>query len=84
MPPRNHNSRLIAIRPVAFWTGLVVLALLFAAGAVLTWRKWPDLIVDFGQQLYIPWRISAGAVLYRDLFYMAGGPLSQYYHALLF
>ncbi len=50
----------------------------------MTWRKWPDLIVDFGQQLYIPWRLSAGDVLYRDLFYMAGGPLSQYYHALLF
>jgi hypothetical protein len=28
--------------------------------------------------------LSQGAVLYRDIFYMAGGPLSQYWHALLF
>jgi 4-amino-4-deoxy-L-arabinose transferase-like glycosyltransferase len=61
-----------------------LVGLVFAAGAVVTWRKWPDLIVDFGQQLYIPWQLSRGAVLYRDIFYMAGGPLSQYWHALLF
>ena len=67
-----------------FWMGLAVLALAFALGALLTWRKWPDLIVDFGLQLYLPWRLSDGAVLYRDLYYMAGGPLSQYWHAGLF
>lgn len=67
-----------------FWTGFALIALAFAVGAALTWRKWPDLIVDFGIQLYIPWQLSQGAVLYRDLFYMAGGPLSQYWHALLF
>jgi hypothetical protein len=50
----------------------------------LTWRKWPDLLVDFGEQLYLPWRISTGSVLYRDVMYLTGGPLSQYYHALLF
>src|SRR5580658_7040904 len=59
-------------------------------GAVLvtltikTWRKWPDLVVDFGAQLYMPWQISTGAVLYRDVHYLAGGPLSQYWHGLLF
>lgn len=56
----------------------------FIAGAVLSWRRWPDLVGDFGMQLYIPWRLSEGAVLYRDTFYIAGGPLSQYYHAALF
>ena len=50
----------------------------------MTWRKWPDLLVDFGEQLYLPWRISVGSVLYRDVMYLTGGPLSQYYHALLF
>ena len=69
---------------LGFWAGFAIIALVFAAGAALTWRKWPDLIVDFGLQLYIPWQLSGGAVLYRDLFYMAGGPLSQYWHALLF
>jgi hypothetical protein len=68
----------------SFWLGLAVVALALLTGAALSWRRWPDLIVDFGIQLYIPWRLSQGAVLYRDLYYFAGGPLSQYYHALLF
>jgi 4-amino-4-deoxy-L-arabinose transferase-like glycosyltransferase len=50
----------------------------------MTWRKWPDMMLDFGLQLYIPWRISAGAVLYRDLAYMTGGPFSQCLDAILF
>jgi len=66
------------------WVGLAVIAVVFAFAAAKTWRKWPDLIGDFGLQLYIPWRLSEGAVLYRDIFYFTGGPLSQYYHALLF
>lgn len=64
--------------------GLEVVALLFIVAAALTWRKWPDILVDFGAQLDIPWRILQGAVLYRDLFYLAGGPFSQYFNALLF
>ena len=67
-----------------YWVGLAVVAVVFAAQAALTWRKWPDVLVDFGTQLYIPWRILNGAVLYRDLFYFAGGPFSQYFNALLF
>ncbi|MGP8238809.1 MAG: glycosyltransferase family 39 protein [Limisphaerales bacterium] len=57
-----------------------VLAILLA----LTWRKWPDMLVDFGLQLYIPWRLSMGAVLYRDVAYMTGGPFSQYFDAFMF
>ena len=64
--------------------GLGVVAVAFVLAAALSWRKWPDVLVDFGTQLYIPWRISSGAVLYRDLFYFAGGPFSQYFNALLF
>jgi hypothetical protein len=67
-----------------FWAGLAVVALAFVFAAAISWRRWPDLIVDFGGQLYIPWRLAHGAVLYRDLFYFAGGPLSQYFNALLF
>lgn len=68
----------------AAWAGAALIGLLFVAGAAVTWRKWPDFFVDFGVQLYIPWRIDEGQVLYRDLFYMSGGPLSQYFNALLF
>ena len=66
------------------WIGLILVAVAFIFAAAISWRRWPDLIVDFGGQLYIPWRIANGAVLYRDLFYFAGGPLSQYFNALLF
>jgi hypothetical protein len=67
-----------------FGIGLLVLALAFVFAAATSWRRWPDLLVDFGGQLYIPWRLANGAVLYRDLFYFAGGPFSQYFNALLF
>jgi hypothetical protein len=66
------------------WVGLLIVVVTYGLGAWLTWRKWPDLLVDFGEQLYLPWRISAGSVLYRDVMYLTGGPLSQYYHAGLF
>src|SRR5580658_7345869 len=61
-----------------------VIGAVFATLTFRTWRRWPDLVVDFGAQWYMPWQISTGAVLYRDVHYLAGGPLSQYYHALLF
>jgi hypothetical protein len=63
---------------------LVVLGCVFAVLLALTWRKWPDMLIDFGLQLYIPWRLSLGAVLYRDVAYMTGGPFSQYFDAALF
>ena len=49
----------------------------------LSWRKWPDPLIDFGQQLYVPWRLSRGAVLYHDVSYVYGC-LSVCYHAALF
>jgi hypothetical protein len=83
----DHSSNLAERK--SFWTaaniaGLAVVALAFVLMAALSWRKWPDAIVDFGTRLYIPWRLLAGAVLYRDLYYFAGGPFSQYFNALLF
>ncbi len=66
------------------WAGLAVVAVAFVIAAAVSWRKWPDVLIDFGLQLYLPWRIDHGAVLYRDLHYLSGGPLSQYFNALLF
>lgn len=67
-----------------FGLGAVVVALCFAILLVQTWRKWGDMLVDFGVQLYVPWKLSTGAELYHDVAYLTGGPLSQYYHAWLF
>jgi hypothetical protein len=52
-------------------------------GLAWSWGTWPDLLVDFGRELYVPWRITAGEVLYRELAYFHG-PLSPYFNALLF
>lgn len=66
------------------WAGLALAGCVFVLAAALSWRRWPDVLVDFGMQLYLPWRISEGDVLYRDMMYLTGGPLSQYFNALLF
>lgn len=63
--------------------GPLALALLFAALAAWSWRKWADPVIDFGAELYIPWRLAEGDVLYRDIAYR-NGPLSPYLNALWF
>jgi len=66
----------------AFPLALIVVS--FAGLTAWSWRKWPDLLVDFGMQLYTPWQLLSGKILHKDLTYLAGGPLSQYTHALVF
>ncbi len=61
--------------------GLSIIA--FAFLTLVSWQRWPDLIYDFGQEAYIPWMISEGQVLYKDINYFHG-PLSSYLHALVF
>ena len=68
----SANAALILI-PVI--TGLVA--------AYVGWLKWPDVLVDFGRELYVPWVLSKGHVLYVDVEYW-NGPLSPYINALLF
>jgi hypothetical protein len=68
------------------WTDALAIAVLLALCVRFlweSWRRWPDPIVDFGVQLYTAWRLSNGAVLFRDVeqFY---GPLSHYLNAGLF
>jgi hypothetical protein len=81
-PNAARGENILSRRSSRLGLGLVAVA--FLVCAALTWRKWPDLLVDYGTQLYIPWQILHGAVLYRDLFYFGGGPLAQYFNALLF
>ncbi|MBF0153323.1 MAG: hypothetical protein HQL64_06240 [Magnetococcales bacterium] len=62
---------------------ILVLGAIFIAECLTTWRKWPDITVDFGRNLYIPWRLNAGEVLYRDIDAIFG-PLSHHVDAWLF
>jgi hypothetical protein len=65
------------------WVGPTVIAAATAAMVYWSWGTWPDVIVDFGRELYVPWQINEGQVLYRDLAYF-NGPLSPYVNALWF
>lgn len=62
---------------------LIILLLVLVEMAWMSWLKWPDIIVDFGIQIYVAWRLSEGDVLYRDIIYFMG-PLSSYIHGFLF
>lgn len=74
-PPRG--SRLAAL---AAWISLCALgAWLFRA----TRGTWPDVLIDFGRELYAAWQLSQGADLYRDLAWFSG-PLSAYWNAAWF
>ena len=48
-----------------------------------SWAKWPDVLIDFGQQLYIAWQLTEGRVLYEELVYNYGS-LTPYLNALAF
>ncbi len=69
MPAPPRPARLTAppwelIRRVA---GPFSLAALLAVLLWKTWLRWPEPLVDFPNFLYLPWRISQGDLLYRDL-----------------
>ncbi|MBX7221255.1 MAG: glycosyltransferase family 39 protein [Blastocatellia bacterium] len=70
-------------RKISPWIDGVVLSLVFVALAVWSWRKCPDLTIDFGMQAYIPWQITQGKHLYTDIAWKYG-PFSQYLDAALF
>jgi hypothetical protein len=67
------------------WTGAVLAlhAVVFVALAAWSWRRWPDPLIDFGRELYVPWQITRGRLLYRDLASLFG-PFSPYVNALWF
>jgi hypothetical protein len=63
--------------------GPIILLLALLVMAVISWGKWMDILVDFGLQVYAPWQLSQGQVLYKDIIYIFG-PLSAYIHSFLF
>jgi len=65
------------------WSGPLCGLAVGLAMLAWTWGTWPDVLVDFGGELYVPWRLSEGDVLYRDVAYFTG-PLSPYLNGALF
>ena len=74
---RSASARLVP------WLHLGVLAAVFAALFAATWGRWPDVLIDFGRELYVPWRMVEGERLFADLAWF-NGPLSPHWNALMF
>ena len=76
----NVEARLSGLARVA---GPLALAVAFCSLAAWSWAKWMDVHIDFGNELYIPWQITEGKALYRDMAHR-NGPLPPYVNALWF
>lgn len=62
---------------------ILLLVVIGAAMLLFSWLKWPDVLIDFGMSLYIPWQLSEGSVLYRDIAWFFG-PFSHYFNSWIF
>ncbi|MEE8269687.1 MAG: glycosyltransferase family 39 protein [Nitrospinaceae bacterium] len=63
--------------------GPIILLLALLVMIAISWGKWVEILVDFGLQVYAPWQLSEGQVLYKDIIYIHG-PLSAYIHSFVF
>ena len=79
-PSRPAEGIYVRIRPAVEF---LIYAILAATMLRVTWLTWPDAFIDFSREIYLPWRVSCGDVLYRDLAYYFG-PVSVYLNAALF
>ena len=79
------GRRLLKLTNAATHPAAVALPLL-ALGIVIparNWAGWASPLIDFGRELYVPWQLAQGKVLYRDIAYL-DGPLPPYLNALWF
>ena len=83
MSGNNGGTESFASRARRELPGPCCLALLFCGLSYWSWRKWPDILVDFGRELYVPWQLAYGSVLYRDIAYL-NGPFSPYLNSIWF
>ena len=70
-------------KPWQAWAGPALLAATFVALTLWSWQKWPDVLVDFGRELYVPWQLACGKRLYADIAYF-NGPLSPWWNQIQF
>ncbi len=71
--------------PASWWRWICPAIVAVAALVMVwwSWAKWTDPMIDFGRELYTPWQLLQGHVLYRDIMHF-NGPLSPYVNALWF
>ena len=76
-----HKTKISSSGEKLIGPGLIAFA--FVIMARWSWLTWPDILIDFGRELYIPWQLSTGKALYTDIAYYSG-PLSPYLNAMWF
>ncbi|TFG96588.1 MAG: hypothetical protein E4H11_03175, partial [Myxococcales bacterium] len=67
----------------ARWIGPLVLTATFVVLAAQSWKRSADVLIDFGNELYVAWRLASGDVLYRDIA-SRNGPFSHSLNAAWF
>lgn len=79
----SFSERFSRNKSISQFLSPALLFLTFFLMSLWSWRKWADPLIDFGRELYIPWQIVSGKILYKDIAHLFG-PFSQYFNALLF
>jgi hypothetical protein len=70
-------------RPGLFQAGGTALAAATVALFLISRGKWSDALIDSGNVWMVPFTISQGALLYRDVVYWFG-PFTPYFHGAVF
>ena len=63
--------------------GIIMIGILALWLIITSWRKWSDPQIDFGREVYIPWRMLNGAHWLTDIDDLYG-PLSRFIDTVLF
>ena len=63
--------------------GMTVLSATGIYMACISWQRWADISIDFGVELYVPWQLAKGKILYLDIWQLYG-PFSQYFNSMIF
>lgn len=77
--PEPLPVRWSRITSAALFSLVSLWAILFA----ITWAKWGNVTIDCGREMYVPWELSQGKTLYRDIWYLYG-PVGPYLNSVLY
>ncbi|HXN21388.1 MAG TPA: hypothetical protein VOA41_01435 [Candidatus Dormibacteraeota bacterium] len=62
---------------------LFALVALWALKVYTTWGAWGNLTIDSGHEMYVPWLLAQGKMLYRDVWFLYT-PAAPYFNSYLF
>ncbi|MDO8602373.1 MAG: glycosyltransferase family 39 protein [Candidatus Omnitrophota bacterium] len=64
------------------WTPAIFIIGMFIYLLNISWLKWGSPLIDTGRELYVPYNLLSGGVLYKDISY-EHGPFAPYFNTLL-